>query len=193
MEHDFEQHTGINFGRIAVLGFLIAFPGIRKALGIICLLGLIIAGLLFVVGRANPPGIPVVTSTPVCDRVAIGFSSYGFDVIQSWGRWFRTKDNKETYIKEAHGPGYCMIRRQNIIEQSGPRSGLPSAYDRWYEVPSKYSNEIIQQLPPPMNPNYVFAAIVAGLSGLFLIGLWLPATILAAISLRFLRMARYDA
>lgn len=172
-----------NLSHYLTVGVASVFPGLRRTIGILGLLGMIIGGLM--VYRGNAPEPIVVNATPSCERSVWQVQS-AFLPPPVWGNYVKSigKDRPSFYVQEAKGNGWCLVKKDEQI------TIINNIYvQRWFEVPSKFGDRI-QALASSQNPEprplyllgLVFGCVGTGL----LFCIWLPATILAAVGRRLL-------
>lgn len=176
---------GPNFPHLAAVGVIATFAGLRRTIGILGLLGLIASGIIYSMNM-NKPNIPApVNPNPVCNRTALQTQMIGTPPGQ-WGNSIRSQ-NSVYYVREANGTGWCRVVTTQKPGVFPELIGGLYVY-RWWEVPSKYGEIVQQHVKPPVveNVNNFWALMLALGSVLILVGLWLPATILAAVARRWL-------
>lgn len=176
-----DEDHGINLEHIATVGVVALFPGFRTFIGVVGLLGLVFGGLYFSV--KSIPNAQSVNLNPVCDREFFLLPSSNPNTFFGPGT---VVTPKALYVREANGTGYCLVK-----EDLGRPWFLKDGYNvkRWYEVPSKYG-EIVQQLAqsrPKSNEIDLIPIWIIGFSLALLLGVWLPATIVAYIGRRLLK------
>jgi hypothetical protein len=185
-----QDNNNINFSHLATVGTVAIFPGLRRTIGIIGLLGLLGAGVLGLVSRT--PQIITTNADPVCDRVA--WQRINSTPPDQWGTYVnvRGKDNYTVtqYVREANGTGWCIIKHDQTLSTMPVKSDdgriLQMYVNRWYEIPSKYGDRV-EQLAPHQDARPLWAMGLGFFSFALLFGIWLPATIIAAIGRRLLR------
>lgn len=184
-----DDNTGFNFGRFATIGVVATFKGLRRTVGLLGLLCLIAAGLLWQDARTPPQPI-VVNPSPLCNREGY-LPVSAFLPPPEWGHYVKSvgANSPSYYVREAKGTGWCLVKHDRTVQTMPIKnsSGRPDLMyvNRWYEVPSKYS-EKVDALAPKEDYRGAIALIV-GFIGVALLSIWLPATILAAVARRWLR------
>lgn len=164
----------INVTHWAAVAVFATFSGLRHLLGILGLIAIVAA----VVFWNSPAQVTPVRAEPVCNRE---FYKEPYSSIPGeWRGWFRTPNNPTLYVQEANGTGFCRIKKD---EQWINIGGLYKVH--WYEVPTKYGEIVAQSAPPKEDTHRLLAIILGAVGGCFLFGLWLPATILAAVARRW--------
>jgi hypothetical protein len=173
------ENNGINYQHIVAVGITSIFPGFRSFIGWTGLFGLIVSALLIFVGNLPtqpPPGMAV--KSPPCNRTELVARD---DVRPNWGTY--TQSNGRMFIT-MKGLGACEF----IVGEKQFFRGY--WWRHVYEVPAPAA--VNQAAAVPKDNSMWQVGFFLGLcSGALLIGLWLPATILAAAGHRL--MGREDA
>lgn len=177
----------INVPHYITVGIFALFPGLRRFIGILGLVGLIVGGWM-AYSAYYFPQVVAVNATPTCDRIMFRTLSQSGPPPE-WGRFTQTRGasgQTEWYVKEARGSGWCLIKHDYnaTVLQNGLYGTL------WAEVPSKYSARVQanadEQHHELSDHNWLILGIL-GFSVVILFGIWLPATIFAAVGRRFLK------
>jgi hypothetical protein len=160
----------INYQHIVAVGITSIFPGFRSFIGWAGFFGLIISAILIVIGNlpAQPPsGIAV--KSPPCNRTELVARD---DVRPNWGAYIQSNGRQYVTMK---GIGACEF----IVGEKQFYRGY--WWRHVYEVPAPAA--VNQEASVPKDNSMWQIGFFLGIcSGILLIGLWLPATILAAAS-----------
>jgi hypothetical protein len=158
----------INYQHIVAVSATAIFPGFRSLVGWTGLFGLVVAVALILIGSLPSPAM---LDPPTCNRVAL--TSIGSSDWPRWGRYIQL--NGHTYVTADSGSGICELVRLGQQLKDG------AWYQTWKEVsvPPGMGEQITAQLPPK-KPPWQIGFFLGMCSAALLVGLWLPATILAA-------------
>lgn len=177
----------INVPHYITVGIFALFPGLRRFIGILGLVGLIVGGWM-AYSAYYFPQVVAVNATPTCDR-EIWMPQSAFLPPQKWGEYVKSvpegAKQPTYYVRERNGSGWCMVKHDPaIVEVNGMYA------NHWTEVPTKYgSNVQVIDLAQNkrMSPHEWLILGILGFSVVILLGIWLPATIFAAVGRRFLK------
>jgi hypothetical protein len=114
---------------------------------------------------------PVQPDAPACTRVAL--TSIGSSDWPRWGKYAQL--NGHTYVTTESGSGFCeLVRLEHQL-----KNGI--WYQAWKEVvvPPIVAQQISAKMPAD-NTAWLAGFFLGMCSATLLVGLWLPATILAA-------------
>ena len=190
MEHD------INLSHLFTVGFFATFRGLRRAIGVLGLVGLIAAGILGLEAR-KPVQQIVANTSPVCNREVYQAQS-AFLPPSNWGDNVKSigANSPSFYVHEAKGTGWCLVKQDHALQTMNSVNGdgrpIVLYVHRWYEVPSQYGDRIQQLAPPRINTTAYWAMGIGFISAGLLFCIWLPATILAAVGRRLIRNAQEE-
>jgi hypothetical protein len=170
----------INYQHIVAVGATAIFPGFRSLVGWTGLFGLVVAAALILIGSLPSP---VLLDAPTCNRVAL--TSIGTSDWPRWGRYAQL--NGHTYVTAESGSGFCELVRLGQQLKDG------IWYQAWKEasVPPAVGEQIAVKLPHDKSA-WQFGFFLGMSSVALLVGLWLPATILAAAGNRLMSEEHED-
>jgi hypothetical protein len=173
-KNEVREKDEISYQHIVAVGITSIFPGFRSFIGWAGLFGLIVSAILIFVGNLPaqpPPGVAV--KSPPCNRTELVARD---DVRPNWGTY--TQSSGRTYIT-MKGLGACEF----IMGEKQFFRGY--WWRHVYEVPAPAA--VNQEASVPRDNSMWQVGFFLGLcSGALLVGLWLPATILAAAGRRLM-------
>jgi hypothetical protein len=159
----------INYQHVTAVVVTAAFPELRSFLGWAGIVGLILAVVLFVIGLvlSSPPPMP----TPSCNRTTLTTTLPG--EYPAWGRYITV--GGLTYMTDETGRSYCEPIKLGLQSYQG------RLYQAWKEKPAP--PEVMAAISASRrtgNAPGTFGFFLGWVSLALLVGLWLPATVLAA-------------
>ncbi len=192
-----------NLSHYITIGVVATFRWLRYTIGIIGVLGLLVS-IYLCLQVLYPPAKVAVNPNPVCNREAyLTAGAVMFGVPQpgtipsipptAWGDYVKSigSDHPTFYVREANGTGWCRVIRDNAPPQirqmpTADHRTMAMYVYRWYEVPSQYGDRVELLAPPPANTKFLWALGIGFVSVGLIFGIWLPATIVAAVGRRWL-------
>lgn len=165
----------INYQHAIAVIVTAVFPGFRSFLGWTVVFGLILAAALLIIGAALPPPPPMPAAS--CNRTGLTNNLPG--EYPAWGRYITV--GGRTYITDQTGRSYCEPIKVGIQAYQG------RMYQAWKEKPA--SPQVMAAISagrPAHNAPALIGFFLGWLSLALLVGLWLPATVLAATANRLL-------